>query len=127
MIKPGLMVHFRANVPGTTVHMVHIPEYGTIGPWQKQKVHLGTKGIYFLTFSLHCMFGKTYTLSVIFSCTKALDIAEIVVQASNDQPRVLGARAKYDDTPTKPAEAAGESYHAEVAGPIPPLGIGQAK
>ena len=37
MSKLGLMVHFRANVPGTTVHMVRIPEYGTIGPWQKQE------------------------------------------------------------------------------------------
>ena len=30
--KPGLLVHFRAHVAGTTVHMVHILEYDTIGP-----------------------------------------------------------------------------------------------
>ena len=39
----------------------------------------------------------------------------------------IGARAIYNHTLTKPAEAAGESYHADVAGPIHPLGIGQAK
>ena len=57
---PGLIVHFRANVPGATVGMVHIPEYGTIGPWRKQEMHLGTREIYVLTFSVHSMFGKTY-------------------------------------------------------------------
>ena len=33
----------------------------------------------------------------------------------------------YNHVLAKPAEAAGESYHADVAGPIRPLGIGQAK
>ena len=35
--KPDLMVHVRANVPGTTVHMVHTPEYGIFGQGQKQE------------------------------------------------------------------------------------------
>ena len=39
----------------------------------------------------------------------------------------LGARAMCNHTLTKPAEAAGESYHADVAGAIRPLGIRQAK
>ena len=38
----------------------------------------------------------------------------------------LGARAVYNDALTKPATAAGECYHADVAGPFRPLGIGQA-
>ena len=39
----------------------------------------------------------------------------------------LGARAMYNYALAKAAEAAGESYHADVAGPFCPLGIGQAK
>ena len=39
----------------------------------------------------------------------------------------LRARAIYNHFLAKPAEAAGECYHADVAGPIPPLGIGGAK
>ena len=35
--KPDLMVHVRANVPGTMVHMAHIPEYGRFGQGQKQE------------------------------------------------------------------------------------------
>ena len=37
IIKPDLKVHVRANVPGTTVNMVHVPEYGTFGQGQKQE------------------------------------------------------------------------------------------
>ena len=36
----------------------------------------------------------------------------------------LGARVMYNHFPVKPAEAAGECYHADVAGPIRPLGTG---
>ena len=39
----------------------------------------------------------------------------------------LGAHAMYNHFLAKPAEAAGECYHADVAGPIRPLGIGGAK
>ena len=39
----------------------------------------------------------------------------------------LGARAMYNYAHTKPATATGESHHAGMAGPICPLGIGQAK
>ena len=39
----------------------------------------------------------------------------------------LGARAMYNHFLAKPAEAAGECYHADVAGVICPLGIGGAK
>ena len=39
----------------------------------------------------------------------------------------LEARAMCNHTLAKPAEAAGESYHTDVAGPSRPLGIGQAK
>ena len=39
----------------------------------------------------------------------------------------LGARSINNQLSTKPAEAADESYHADVAGPIRPLGIGQAR
>ena len=39
----------------------------------------------------------------------------------------LGARAMYNHFLAKPAEAVGECYHADVAGPIRPLGIGGAK
>ena len=60
IIKPGLMVNFRANVHGTTVNMVHIPEYGTIGPWQKQENAPRYQRNLFSTFSLRCVFGKTY-------------------------------------------------------------------
>ena len=38
----------------------------------------------------------------------------------------LGARAMYNHALAKPAEPADESCHADVAGPICPLGIGQA-
>ena len=37
MSKPDPMVHVRANVPGTMVHMVHIPEYGIFGQGQKHE------------------------------------------------------------------------------------------
>ena len=36
----------------------------------------------------------------------------------------LGARAMYNHFLAKPTEAAGECYHADVAGPIHPLGTG---
>ena len=39
----------------------------------------------------------------------------------------LGARAMYNHFRAKPAKVAGESYHTDVAGPIRPLGNGQAK
>ena len=39
----------------------------------------------------------------------------------------LGARAMYNHFLAKPAEAAGECYHADAACPIRPLGIGGAK
>ena len=39
----------------------------------------------------------------------------------------LGARAVYNHVLAKPSEAASECYHASVAGPIRPLGIGGAK
>ena len=39
----------------------------------------------------------------------------------------LGAHAMYSHALAQPAEAAVKSYHADVAGPIRPLGIGHAK
>ena len=54
--KPDLMVHVRANVPGT---------YGTYSGIQyldkgkNRKTHLGTRGIVSLMFGLHSVFGKT--------------------------------------------------------------------
>ena len=39
----------------------------------------------------------------------------------------LGAQAMYNHSLTNPAMAAGESHYADIAGPIRPLGIGQAK
>jgi hypothetical protein len=35
--KPGLKVHLTANVPGTIVHLLHIPEYGTFWIRSKQQ------------------------------------------------------------------------------------------
>ena len=35
--QPDLMVHVMADVPGSTVHMVHIPETGIFGQGQKQE------------------------------------------------------------------------------------------
>ena len=37
VLKPDLMVHVRAHVPGTTVRMVHIPEYGILGQGKNQE------------------------------------------------------------------------------------------
>jgi hypothetical protein len=35
--KPGLKVHLTANIPGTSVHLVHIPEHDTFWIGSKQQ------------------------------------------------------------------------------------------
>ena len=44
-----------------------------LGHGENRKMHLGTR-----VFT-ECVAGQIFTLSVIFSCTEALDMAELVV------------------------------------------------
>ena len=56
MSKPDLVEqHVRANVPGTTVHMVHIADYGILDKGKNRKMHLGTIRIVSFMCGLHSM------------------------------------------------------------------------
>jgi len=77
--KLELMEHVRANVPGTKIHMVHIPEYGTFGQGQRQEnAPRYYRNCFFMVFKV-CLARHLCTLAVISSCAEALNMADMVV------------------------------------------------